>query len=193
MVLSCKYRHTALITGVAALAPLAVLASGGKASAADQGVWDRIAQCESGGNWHINTGNGYYGGLQFAASTWRSYGGAKYAPRADRASREQQIVIATKVQHASGWGAWPVCSRRAGAYGTAPSASEPSKPSKPSQPKASGERATTAGKTQGLEANRANGTVRADRGAPRALMTGAVTASRIGLVPQGVPEWWPHW
>jgi hypothetical protein len=195
MVLSCKYRHTALITGVAALAPLAVLASGGKATAADQGVWDRIAQCESGGNWHINTGNGYYGGLQFAASTWRSYGGGVYASRADRASREQQIVIATKVQHASGWGAWPVCSRRAGATGSAPSASAPSKPSKPPKPpKLSGERSTAAGKTRSLEANGAPGTVRADRGTVRALLTGgAVASSQAGLVPQGAPEWWPRW
>ncbi|MEW2523105.1 transglycosylase family protein [Actinacidiphila alni] len=130
MVVNCKFRHTALVTGVAALAPLAVVAAGGKAAAADSGVWDRIAQCESGGNWHINTGNGYYGGLQFSASTWRAYGGGAYASTADRASREQQIAIATKVQRASGWGAWPVCSGRAGATGSAPSADAP-KPSKP--------------------------------------------------------------
>jgi resuscitation-promoting factor RpfA len=125
MVLNCKYRHTALITGVAALAPLAVLAAGGEASAADSGVWDRIAQCESGGNWHINTGNGYYGGLQFSAGTWRSYGGGSYAATADRATREQQIAVATKVQRAQGWGAWPVCSRRAGACGPAPDTGRP--------------------------------------------------------------------
>ncbi|MYS19353.1 Transglycosylase-like domain-containing protein, partial [Streptomyces sp. DvalAA-14] len=125
MVFSCKYRHTALLTGVAALAPLAVLAGAGESSAADSSVWDRIARCESGGDWHINTGNGYYGGLQFSASTWRAYGGGAYASTADRASRGQQIAIATKVQHASGWGAWPVCSRKAGAYGSAPAADQP--------------------------------------------------------------------
>ncbi len=86
-------------------------------------MWDRIAQCESGGNWHINTGNGYYGGLQFSAGTWRAYGGSAYAATADQASRSAQIAVASKVQRAQGWGAWPVCSVRAGASGSAPAAS----------------------------------------------------------------------
>jgi LysM repeat protein len=117
-----KGRTTAALAGAALLAPLGLLAATGNAAAADNGVWDRIAQCESGGNWHINTGNGYYGGLQFSAGTWRAYGGTAYAPRADQASRSAQIAVATKVQHAQGWGAWPVCSARAGASGTAPAA-----------------------------------------------------------------------
>ncbi|MFD8804128.1 transglycosylase family protein [Streptomyces sp. NPDC059597] len=112
-----KGRTTAVLAGAALLAPLGLLAATGSADAADNGVWDRIAQCESGGNWHINTGNGYYGGLQFSASTWRAYGGAAYAPTADQASRSAQIAVATKVQSAQGWGAWPVCSARAGASG----------------------------------------------------------------------------
>ncbi|CAL9322300.1 transglycosylase family protein [Streptomyces olindensis] len=135
-----QVRTTAVLAGAALLAPLGLLAATGNAAAADSGVWDRIAQCESGGNWHINTGNGYYGGLQFAASTWRAYGGTAYAPTADRASRSQQIAVATKVQRAQGWGAWPTCSARAGASGSAPAAdpvntteSVPSKPSKPSK------------------------------------------------------------
>ena len=75
-------------------------------------VWDKIAQCESGGNWAANTGNGYYGGLQFNLSTWQSYGGTG---RPDQASRESQIAIATKVRDASGgYGAWPVCGAGAG-------------------------------------------------------------------------------
>ncbi|MDO0931943.1 transglycosylase family protein [Streptomyces sp. DG2A-72] len=115
-------RTTAVLAGAALLAPLGLLAASGNAAAADGGVWDRIAQCESGGNWHINTGNGYYGGLQFAAGTWRAYGGTAYAPTADQASREQQIAVATKVQRGQGWGAWPTCSARAGAYGSAPAA-----------------------------------------------------------------------
>ncbi|KAA0919205.1 resuscitation-promoting factor [Dietzia sp. ANT_WB102] len=78
------------------------------------GVWDSIAACESGGNWSINTGNGYTGGLQFAASTWLAYGGGQYAPTADQASREQQIAIAEKVQAAQGWGAWPACTAKLG-------------------------------------------------------------------------------
>jgi LysM repeat protein len=117
-----KGRTTAALAGAALLAPLGLLAVTGNAAAADEGVWDRIAQCESGGNWHINTGNGYYGGLQFSAGTWRAYGGTAYAPTADQASRSAQIAVATKVQHAQGWGAWPVCSARAGASGAAPAA-----------------------------------------------------------------------
>ncbi|GAA3911981.1 resuscitation-promoting factor protein RpfA [Streptomyces lacrimifluminis] len=118
-----KTRKTAVLAGAALLAPLGLLAATGNAAAADSGVWDRIAQCESGGNWHINTGNGYYGGLQFSASTWRAYGGTAYAATADGASRSQQIAVATKVQGAQGWGAWPTCSARAGASGSAPATS----------------------------------------------------------------------
>ncbi|MFS8203894.1 transglycosylase family protein [Streptomyces sp. CWNU-52B] len=120
-----KARTTAVLAGAALIAPLGLLAANGNAAAADSGVWDRIAQCESGGNWHINTGNGYYGGLQFSAGTWRAYGGSAYASTADRASKAQQIAVATKVQRAQGWGAWPTCSARAGAYGSAPAATEP--------------------------------------------------------------------
>ena len=75
-------------------------------------VWDRLAQCESGGNWAINTGNGYYGGLQFSLGTWRAYGGPGYP---HTASRETQIAIATKVRDAAGgYGAWPGCSAKLG-------------------------------------------------------------------------------
>ncbi len=88
-------------------APESNLASGGT-------IWDRIAACESGGNWAANTGNGYYGGLQFSSSTWLGYGGGAYASTANLASREQQIAIAERVQAAQGWGAWPVCSVQAG-------------------------------------------------------------------------------
>ncbi|MEV0254838.1 transglycosylase family protein [Streptomyces sp. NPDC050732] len=118
-------RTTAVIGGAALLAPLGLLAATGQAGAADSGVWDRIARCESGGNWQINTGNGYYGGLQFSAGTWRAFGGGAYAPTADRASKAQQIAVATKVQRVQGWGAWPTCAARAGAYGSAPSAAAP--------------------------------------------------------------------
>ncbi|WP_329115096.1 transglycosylase family protein [Streptomyces sp. NBC_01465] len=124
---SIRSREKAVLVGVAALvAPLALLAATAvPAQAADNGMWDRIAQCESGGNWHINTGNGYYGGLQFSAGTWRAHGGGAYASTADRASRAEQIAVATKVQRAQGWGAWPTCSARAGAYGSAPASGTP--------------------------------------------------------------------
>jgi resuscitation-promoting factor RpfB len=75
-------------------------------------VWDQLAQCESGGNWAINTGNGYYGGLQFSLSTWRSYGGPGYP---HQQSRETQIAIAEKVRAATGgYGSWPACSQSMG-------------------------------------------------------------------------------
>jgi len=90
------------------------IALAGNADAAPASVWDKVAQCESGGNWNTNTGNGYYGGLQFSYSTWLAYGGGAYAQTANLASREQQIAIAERVQAAQGWGAWPTCSARAG-------------------------------------------------------------------------------
>ncbi|MET8010366.1 transglycosylase family protein [Streptomyces sp. NPDC005271] len=84
------------------------------ANAASGETWDKVAQCESTNNWDINTGNGFYGGLQFTQSTWEAYGGTAYAPRADLATRAQQIAIAEKVLAAQGPGAWPVCSGKAG-------------------------------------------------------------------------------
>jgi nucleoid-associated protein YgaU len=94
------------VTGAVVAAPLM---AAGNASAATASEWDKVAQCESGGNWSINTGNGYYGGLQFSASTWAAYGGTAYASRADLASKQQQITVAEKVLAAQGKGAWPVC------------------------------------------------------------------------------------
>ncbi len=84
------------------------------ADVTDGSVWDRLAQCESSGNWSQNSGNGFYGGLQFTRQTWLFFGGDKYAPTANLATREQQIEIAQKVQKGQGWGAWPACSRRLG-------------------------------------------------------------------------------
>ena len=77
-------------------------------------VWDAVAACESGGNWAINTGNGYYGGLQFSRSTWKAFGGTRHASSANRARKAVQIAIARRVLAAQGPGAWPVCGRRAG-------------------------------------------------------------------------------
>ena len=77
-------------------------------------TWDALSACESGGNWAINTGNGFYGGVQFNQSTWERHGGLRYAPRADLATREEQIAIAEVTRAVQGWGAWPVCSVRAG-------------------------------------------------------------------------------
>ncbi|MFB8755913.1 transglycosylase family protein [Streptomyces nigra] len=95
------------VTGAAAVA--GPLMASGSASAATASEWDAVAQCESGGNWSINTGNGYYGGLQFSASTWAAYGGTQYASTADQATKAQQIAIAEKVLASQGKGAWPNC------------------------------------------------------------------------------------
>ncbi|MGW0217326.1 transglycosylase family protein [Micromonospora chokoriensis] len=117
-------RHRRVTTRRLAVGTLAVgavtgaVALFGPAAPAQAGVnWDAIAQCESGGNWKINTGNGYFGGLQFSQSTWAGYGGKKYAARADLASRGEQIAIAEKVLAGQGIGAWPTCGRKGGSSG----------------------------------------------------------------------------
>jgi uncharacterized protein YabE (DUF348 family) len=83
----------------------------------DGTIWDALARCESTGNWAINTGNGYFGGIQFDQSTWERQGGTKYAPRADMATREEQIAIAEVTRARQGWGAWPACTSRLGIGG----------------------------------------------------------------------------
>ena len=85
------------------------LALAGQAGTASDGEWDQVARCESSGNWAINTGNGYQGGLQFARGTWSAFGGGQYAPAAHLATREQQIAVAERVLAHQGRGAWPVC------------------------------------------------------------------------------------
>jgi hypothetical protein len=133
-------------TLVTAAAPLALTA--GPASAATSGTWDRLAQCESGGRWNINTGNGYYGGLQFSAGTWRAFGGSKYASRADRATRTEQMLIAEKTLDAQGWGAWPACSRKLGLDSSDKAGSPVAKAAAKREPaRASRSKARTAPKT----------------------------------------------
>jgi hypothetical protein len=90
----------------AAVAGVSLLAGPAQASEHD---WSGVAQCESGGNWSTNTGNGFYGGLQFTAGTWNGYGGQQYASRADLASPAEQIAVAERVLAGQGRGAWPVC------------------------------------------------------------------------------------
>ncbi|MGV9455206.1 transglycosylase family protein [Streptomyces sp. NPDC003635] len=107
--------NRASLTVTAGSAGMAIpLIGTGSAQAADVETWDKVAACESTNDWNINTGNGYYGGLQFAQSTWEQYGGTRYAPRADLATKDQQIAIAEKVLDGQGPGAWPVCSVQAG-------------------------------------------------------------------------------
>ncbi|WP_313771180.1 transglycosylase family protein [Arthrobacter zhaoxinii] len=85
---------------------------GGEAPAS--GTWAALAQCESGGNWHINSGNGYYGGLQFSSGSWLGAGGGAYAPVASDATPEQQIAVAEKLRANGGWGHWPSCASKLG-------------------------------------------------------------------------------
>lgn len=94
------------VSNTSAAAPAPAVAGGG--------VWDSLAQCESGGNWSINTGNGFSGGLQFHPQTWQAHGGGEYSATAAGASREQQIAVAEKVQASQGWGAWPACTAQMG-------------------------------------------------------------------------------
>ncbi|MFE1749940.1 transglycosylase family protein [Streptomyces anandii] len=144
------------VTGAAVAAPLM---AAGNASAATASEWDAVAQCESGGNWSINTGNGFYGGLQFTNSTWAAYGGTAYASRADLASKSQQIAVAEKVLAGQGKGAWPVCGK--GLSGAAYTGSAPS-----SSSSGSTKSTTTTRSTEQQAANRS-----ATRPAPKKTVT----------------------
>lgn len=104
-------RSTKGALALTAVATAAALSLGATEASASSVNWDAIAQCESGGNWHINTGNGFYGGLQFTLSTWRAYGGSGMP---QNASREEQIRVAENVLAGQGIGAWPVCGARGG-------------------------------------------------------------------------------
>jgi len=122
----------AVVGAVATGVPLALA---GTASAAPESAWDKLAQCESGGNWKINSGNGYYGGIQFNATTWRAFGGSGMP---HQASKSEQIAVAERTLAAQGWNAWPACSRKMGLRGhsadpgntAAPTAKKASAPAK---------------------------------------------------------------
>jgi nucleoid-associated protein YgaU len=102
------------VLAVGALVGGGLAVAGTGANAADGSTWDALAQCESGGNWAINTGNGFSGGLQFTPSTWAAFGGTG-AP--ENASREQQIAVAENILAGQGWGAWPSCAAQLGLSG----------------------------------------------------------------------------
>ena len=99
----------AAIGGLAAISTATAATFAAPAFAATNAEWDAVAQCESGGNWSINTGNGYHGGLQFHPQTWTGHGGGEFAPTADQATKEQQIIVAERVLASQGKGAWPTC------------------------------------------------------------------------------------
>ncbi|OEU88029.1 hypothetical protein DB35_16345 [Streptomyces abyssalis] len=116
----------------------------GTAHAASVDTWDKVAQCESTGNWSINSGNGYYGGLQFSQSTWSGNGGTKYAERADQATKEEQIRVAEKVLDSQGPEAWPSCGPKAGLSAGSPAPDLSTDSAKPAKP-AAGESSKKAG------------------------------------------------
>ncbi|MGW7525602.1 transglycosylase family protein [Streptomyces sp. NPDC054783] len=149
------------VTGAAVAAPLM---AAGNASAATASEWDAVAQCESGGNWSINTGNGFYGGLQFTNSTWAAYGGTAYAARADLATKAQQIAVAEKVLAGQGKGAWPVCGT--GLSGTPYGGSAPAATTKSATTKSATTKSTTTRSTDQQAATRS-----ATRTAPSASKT----------------------
>jgi LysM repeat protein len=113
---SYKGRSLLRLAVMGAVAVGATFTVAGTATAAPDSAWDKLAQCESGGNWKTNTGNGYYGGLQFNPTTWRAYGGSGLP---HQASRDQQIAVAERTLAAQGWGAWPSCSKKMGVTGHA--------------------------------------------------------------------------
>jgi hypothetical protein len=170
-----RNRARVAVLGAAAVAvlPVAGLVTANSASAASVSTWDAVAQCESTGNWSINTGNGFYGGLQFTSSTWAAYGGTAYAPQANLATKAQQIAIAEKVLASQGPGAWPVCSVKAGlTAGGAPAqvdtgsaaAAPAAKPAAPkaAAPKAAAPAATPKAATADQQASRSESRAKAD-------------------------------
>lgn len=104
----------ASLAAASAVAGTGLIAAAAAPAQAASSVWDAVAQCESSGDWSINTGNGFYGGLQFTISTWNAFGGQQYADRADHATKAEQITVAQRVLAGQGPGAWPVCSKVAG-------------------------------------------------------------------------------
>ncbi|MFD9412768.1 transglycosylase family protein [Streptomyces sp. NPDC059989] len=129
---AARKKSALAVTATALLAIAAPLLTSTGASAASVSTWDKVAQCEASGNWSINTGNGYYGGLQISMSTWRAFGGTQYASRPDQATKQQQILTGEKILAGQGQGAWPSCGPAAGLgadhanpYPTAPSYPDP--------------------------------------------------------------------
>ncbi|MFE6751899.1 transglycosylase family protein [Kitasatospora purpeofusca] len=168
------------VAGVAGVGLAMPILTATGASAAPASTWDAVAQCESGGNWSINTGNGFYGGLQFTSSTWKAFGGTSYAPQANQASKAAQITVAEKVLASQGPGAWPVCSKKAGlSKGGAPAAVDASADAAPAAPKPQAPQAQTeqqapkaapkhaAPKSQAQQAQQAPQTQQAPQYAPK--------------------------
>ena len=152
-----RFSVRALVVGVAAVT-LGALGLTAPAHAASDATWNRLAQCESGGNWRINTGNGYYGGVQFSLGSWNAVGGNRYASRPHLATRTQQVAAAERLLTIQGWGAWPACSRKLGltrahAAGVPQSLSRGAKVSR-STPRTSPKRTTVIRKQRNITVSR---------------------------------------
>ncbi|NEB80634.1 LysM peptidoglycan-binding domain-containing protein [Streptomyces sp. SID14478] len=162
------------VTGSAIAIPL-FAATG--ASAASTATWDKLAECESGGQWSLDAGNGYYGGLQFSQEMWEQYGGLDYAPRADEASRSQQIAVAEKVLDDRGIAAWPSCSVVAGLTKGDDSADVDPGASASPQPSGSGGSADDAAGTSGEKNHDESGASDSASGSPSDDPSGSASGS----------------
>ncbi|MFD7733372.1 transglycosylase family protein [Kitasatospora phosalacinea] len=163
--------RAAVVGGALLAAPVAGLVTANTASAADVSTWDKVAMCESTGNWSINTGNGFYGGLQFTSSTWAAFGGTAYAPQANLATKAQQIAVAEKVLAVQGPGAWPVCSVQAGlTKGGAPAQVDTSSSSSSTSSSSSSSKSTSSSSTTSSKSNTttSDDTAKASRSESRA-------------------------
>ncbi|MFD4376073.1 transglycosylase family protein [Streptomyces sp. NPDC058486] len=191
-----KATRVVALVGVTGAAVAAPLMAAGTASAATASEWDRVAQCESGGNWSINTGNGYYGGLQFSASTWAAYGGTAYASTANQASKSQQIAIAEKVLAGQGKGAWPSCgvglsgaSYDGGSAESAPQQSAPEQNTQQSAPKQSAPERSTEQPANRSEQRQAPKKATQQQAAPQAAAKKTVTTPTGKTVKKGDGEY----
>ncbi|MDY0815517.1 transglycosylase family protein [Kitasatospora purpeofusca] len=178
------------VAGVAGVGLAMPLLTATGASAAPASAWDAVAQCESGGNWGINTGNGFYGGLQFTSSTWKAFGGTAYASQANQASKAAQITVAEKVLASQGPGAWPVCSKKAGlSKGGAPAAVDTSTDAAPAAPKPQAQPSQQAPKAQ--QAPQAQVEQQAPKAAPKHAAPKPVAPKSEAPQAQRTPQYTP--
>ncbi|PBC66284.1 transglycosylase-like protein with SLT domain [Streptomyces sp. TLI_235] len=175
----------------AALAAAAVDAAAEAAPAAGQNIdWDKIAACESGRRWNANTGNGYYGGLQFNQATWRANGGTAYAPRPDLATREQQIAVAEHLAHRRGLTPWPACGARAGHATSTHHAVPAPRPARQPATQRPAAKQPAAGSVAAAEPDTATETGPADDGTATVVVQDGDTLDGIAQTLQ-VPGGWP--
>ncbi|MFE5791050.1 transglycosylase family protein [Streptomyces sp. NPDC056503] len=184
-----KATRVVALVGVTGAAVAAPLMAAGTASAATASEWDRVAQCESGGNWSINTGNGYYGGLQFSASTWAAYGGTAYASSADQASKSQQIAVAEKVLAGQGKGAWPSCGVGLSSASYGGGAAEAAAPKQQSAPERTAEQPANRSEQRQAPKQVAQAPKQATQAAPKAAAKKTVTTPTGKKVKKGDGEY----